>query len=331
MTSDGYMQTRPGTERRITREDIEAKFAQLRGTTSSTTSRRASRARRHWGSRPSCWSSSPYVLGRRRGRKRRTIVEIRYACESARRGSRVYRVAPRPARRLAAVAHRRHHRRRASSLCGACSPRSPRWCTRRSSSPGEARSAHDPGGSRGERGACTVSTAGSLGGRESAAAQPAARSRGAGTADGVGVARTSRAQPGVGAGHPGRHARHPRRAGLPMPTSSRSARRRRGARREVPRAAGSRPSSTSGVTTRRSARTHFLRHCRDQVRRAIDDLEMIQAGDRVLVAVSGGKDSLALVGRPRGPRVRPPTASISGSGSGSTPTSRAARRAGVRP
>jgi tRNA-5-methyluridine54 2-sulfurtransferase len=41
-------------------------------------------------------------------------------------------------------------------------------------------------------------------------------------------------------------------------------------------------------------RLHFLRHCREQVRRAIDDLEMIQAGDRVLVAVSGGKDSLAL-------------------------------------
>jgi tRNA(Ile)-lysidine synthase TilS/MesJ len=41
-------------------------------------------------------------------------------------------------------------------------------------------------------------------------------------------------------------------------------------------------------------RPHFLRHCREQVRRAIDDLEMIKAGDRVLVAVSGGKDSLAL-------------------------------------
>jgi uncharacterized protein (TIGR00269 family) len=41
-------------------------------------------------------------------------------------------------------------------------------------------------------------------------------------------------------------------------------------------------------------RPHFLHHCREQVRKAIDDHEMIQAGDRVLVAVSGGKDSLAL-------------------------------------
>jgi uncharacterized protein (TIGR00269 family) len=38
----------------------------------------------------------------------------------------------------------------------------------------------------------------------------------------------------------------------------------------------------------------FLKHCRDQVRRTIEDFDMIQPGDRVLVAVSGGKDSLAL-------------------------------------
>ena len=41
-------------------------------------------------------------------------------------------------------------------------------------------------------------------------------------------------------------------------------------------------------------REHFLKHCREQVRRAIDDQHMIAAGERVLVAVSGGKDSLAL-------------------------------------
>ena len=38
----------------------------------------------------------------------------------------------------------------------------------------------------------------------------------------------------------------------------------------------------------------FLRYCREQVRKAIDDYAMVAPGDRVLVAVSGGKDSLAL-------------------------------------
>ena len=39
---------------------------------------------------------------------------------------------------------------------------------------------------------------------------------------------------------------------------------------------------------------HFVRHCRDQVAKAIKDFTMIAPTDRVLVAVSGGKDSLAL-------------------------------------
>jgi uncharacterized protein (TIGR00269 family) len=38
----------------------------------------------------------------------------------------------------------------------------------------------------------------------------------------------------------------------------------------------------------------FVRHCREQVRRAIDHFAMIEPGERVLVAVSGGKDSLGL-------------------------------------
>jgi tRNA-5-methyluridine54 2-sulfurtransferase len=38
----------------------------------------------------------------------------------------------------------------------------------------------------------------------------------------------------------------------------------------------------------------FLRHCREQVRKAIEEFAMIAEGERVLVAVSGGKDSLAL-------------------------------------
>ena len=38
----------------------------------------------------------------------------------------------------------------------------------------------------------------------------------------------------------------------------------------------------------------FLHHCREQVRRAIDKHRMVAPDERVLVAVSGGKDSLAL-------------------------------------
>jgi len=38
----------------------------------------------------------------------------------------------------------------------------------------------------------------------------------------------------------------------------------------------------------------FLRYAREQVRRAIDEHAMVGAGERVLVAVSGGKDSLGL-------------------------------------
>lgn len=39
---------------------------------------------------------------------------------------------------------------------------------------------------------------------------------------------------------------------------------------------------------------HFTRFCREQVVRAIAEYDMIQSTDRVLVAVSGGKDSLAV-------------------------------------
>ena len=41
-------------------------------------------------------------------------------------------------------------------------------------------------------------------------------------------------------------------------------------------------------------RDHFLHHCDEQVRRAIHSHQMLEPGERVLVAVSGGKDSLAL-------------------------------------
>ncbi len=38
----------------------------------------------------------------------------------------------------------------------------------------------------------------------------------------------------------------------------------------------------------------FVRHCEEQVRRAIDHFHMFEPGARILVAVSGGKDSLGL-------------------------------------
>ncbi|HEX9970331.1 MAG TPA: tRNA(Ile)-lysidine synthetase, partial [Acidimicrobiales bacterium] len=38
----------------------------------------------------------------------------------------------------------------------------------------------------------------------------------------------------------------------------------------------------------------FLHHTREQAKRSIEDFRMIAPGERVLVAVSGGKDSLAL-------------------------------------
>jgi uncharacterized protein (TIGR00269 family) len=41
-------------------------------------------------------------------------------------------------------------------------------------------------------------------------------------------------------------------------------------------------------------RDHFLHHCEEQVRRAVHSYRMLEEGERVLVAVSGGKDSLAL-------------------------------------
>lgn len=39
---------------------------------------------------------------------------------------------------------------------------------------------------------------------------------------------------------------------------------------------------------------HFLRYCRQQVERAVSSFDMLAEGERVLVAVSGGKDSLAV-------------------------------------
>jgi hypothetical protein len=77
MTSADHAQNRPGVDRPITRRDLENKFAQLRGTTSSETqkARVAGTAALVVGGVVLVLAA--YVLGRRRGRKRRTIVEVR--------------------------------------------------------------------------------------------------------------------------------------------------------------------------------------------------------------------------------------------------------------
>src|SRR5215831_6724561 len=87
-----------------------------------------------------------------------------------------------------------------------------------------------------------------------------------------------------------------------MTTSSRSARSRRVVRCEAEKRVGKvkcrRCRETAVIELRRHnagfCRDCFLHHCREQVRRAIADFDMIEPGDRVLVAVSGGKDSLGL-------------------------------------
>jgi hypothetical protein len=76
MTSDRNADTRPGADRPITREDLEAKFRQLRGSTSAT------ETQRNIGVTALIVIGigvvvGAYLLGRFRGKKRRTIVEVR--------------------------------------------------------------------------------------------------------------------------------------------------------------------------------------------------------------------------------------------------------------
>jgi len=76
MTGDRNTGTRPGTDRPITRADLEAKFSQLRGSTT------ASETQRNIGLTGVIVAGvllvlGAYLLGRFRGRKRRTIVEVR--------------------------------------------------------------------------------------------------------------------------------------------------------------------------------------------------------------------------------------------------------------
>jgi putative Mn2+ efflux pump MntP len=76
MMSDGSTEARPGIDRPITRADLEAKFRQLRGSTSTT------ETQRNIGVTALIVLAIGFVVGahlfgRFRGKKRRTIVEVR--------------------------------------------------------------------------------------------------------------------------------------------------------------------------------------------------------------------------------------------------------------
>lgn len=75
--SDARPQARPGVDRPVTRADLEAKFQELRGAT-------APRAEKARGVGLAALVAGgvllivvAYLFGRRKGRKRRTIVEVR--------------------------------------------------------------------------------------------------------------------------------------------------------------------------------------------------------------------------------------------------------------
>ncbi len=73
--SDGNTDTNPVGDRPITRADLEAKFRQLRGSTTATPTQR------NVGLTTVIVAAialilGAYLLGRLRGRKRRTIVEV---------------------------------------------------------------------------------------------------------------------------------------------------------------------------------------------------------------------------------------------------------------
>jgi hypothetical protein len=74
--SDGNTGTLPGGDKPITRADLEAKFSQLRGSTTAT------ETQRNVGLTAVIITGvvivlGAYLFGRFRGRKRRTIVEVR--------------------------------------------------------------------------------------------------------------------------------------------------------------------------------------------------------------------------------------------------------------
>jgi hypothetical protein len=77
MTSDGRTQTRPGIDRPVTRADLEAKLDELRGAAEP-----GAQKARGIGIAAAVAAGivlvlAAYIIGKRKGRKRSTIVEVR--------------------------------------------------------------------------------------------------------------------------------------------------------------------------------------------------------------------------------------------------------------
>ncbi|HEY3097000.1 MAG TPA: hypothetical protein VGK05_09185 [Acidimicrobiia bacterium] len=75
--SDARAQTRPGVDRPVTRADLEAKFQELRGATEPGAEKAKGVGIGAIVIGGVLLVLVAYLLGRRKGRRRRTIVEVR--------------------------------------------------------------------------------------------------------------------------------------------------------------------------------------------------------------------------------------------------------------
>lgn len=75
--SDARPQARPGVDRPVTRADLEAKFQELRGATAPGAERARGVGLAALVAGGVLLIVVAYLFGRRKGRKRRTIVEVR--------------------------------------------------------------------------------------------------------------------------------------------------------------------------------------------------------------------------------------------------------------
>ena len=77
MTRDGKAEALPGADRPITRADLEAKFEQLKGSAEAGVESSRSAGIALAAGTLVLLVLVAYLLGRRRGRKRQTIIEIK--------------------------------------------------------------------------------------------------------------------------------------------------------------------------------------------------------------------------------------------------------------